>query len=457
LTELILVYGLTMDAEMSRRLLSVDTPLGPGAFLLTGFSGREELSRPFRFELEMLSGRDAVDPAELVGRDVTWRVQPVGREPRFFHGIVRSFVAGGRGVRDLRGYRAVVVPRLWLLSRAADCRVFADRTLPEVVAEVFADSGFTEYESALGGSYPRRDYRVQYQETAAQFVARILEEEGAFFFFRREEGRHTLVLADGPGAFRECLEARPEYTPGVAARGRIATWERRYEIDPDGDGPPRDEVTGSGGCYSFTAGGTFTPQRRGAEGRSNLLVAVEHAAADNSFTPHGGGTAYGNTFTCVPDAAAFRPAPAAPRPVVRGLQTAVVVGPEGGEAEDDRGRVRVRLSWGRAGGKDENNIFWVRVGRIGTEAFRPRVGEEVLVEFLDGDPDRPLVTGRVGGGRAVEWQVGASLIRMAPEGVVIQGMSVTIEGHARAEVKGLMTSVGADAVLAVKGGATLVG
>ncbi len=112
-----------MSAALQHRLLSVTTPLGPDAFLLTGFSGREGLSRLFRFELELLSEQDAAVGA-LVGGPISWAVHSPGRPPRFFHGVVRRFTSAGREVGAFRTYRAVVVPWVWALTRGAECRAF---------------------------------------------------------------------------------------------------------------------------------------------------------------------------------------------------------------------------------------------------------------------------------------------------------------------------------------------
>ncbi len=220
-----------MSTAPQHRLLSVATPLGPDAFLLTGFSGQEGLSRLFQFELELLSEQDVAVGA-LVGGPISWAVHSPSRPPRFFHGVVRRFAAAGREVGAFRTYRAVVVPWVWALTRGAECRAFADRTLPEIVEEVFRDNGFSDYELALSRPYPRRDHRIQYRESPFGFLRRLMEEEGAFFFFRHEEGGHRLVVADDPAAYRDCEEDRPRCSPGVLGRDRIAAWQRRCEVSP---------------------------------------------------------------------------------------------------------------------------------------------------------------------------------------------------------------------------------
>ncbi|HVS35589.1 MAG TPA: contractile injection system protein, VgrG/Pvc8 family, partial [Gemmataceae bacterium] len=390
-----------MSAEPNHRLLSVTTPLGPDAFLLTGFSGVEGLSRLFRFELELLSEKEVAVGA-LVGGPIAWAVHSPGRPPRFFHGVVRRFAAAGRQVGAYRTYRAAVVPWVWALTRGAECRAFADRTLPEIVEDVFHTHGFTDYELALSRTYPRRDHRIQYRESPFGFVSRLLEEDGAYYFFRCEEGTHRLVIADDPTAYRDCEEHQPRLSPGVVGRDRISEWEHRCEVST-GAWTPIDEdlvgqdsnpvlsndrigilshesiheiMTGAGGCCSFMPGGKFTLENTGC-----VVVAVEHEACDSSFTPSAGGKSYTNRFTCIPDATTFLPRPTTSRPSVPGPQTAVVAGPQDGEPcllED--GRIAVRFLWGRERRPDKEScrIRIAKDERDGDDALRPRVGQEIL-------------------------------------------------------------------------------
>ncbi len=296
-----------MSAALQHRLLSVTTSLGPDAFLLTGFSGKEGLSRLFQFELELLSEQDVAVGA-LVGGPISWAVHSPGRSPRFFHGVVRRFAAAGREVGAFRTYRAVVVPWVWALTRGAECRAFANRTLPEIIEDVFRDHDFADYELALSRTYPRRDHRIQYRESPFGFLCRLLEEEGVFYYFRHEEEGRRLVFADDPAAYRDCEEDRPRYSPGVIGRDRIAEWQHRCEVSlgawtPIDDNfelnyaeaaPPAQEsihdvIGGSGGCCTFTPGGKFALQGHGdeADNRGYVVVAVEARGRRPQFHPRG--------------------------------------------------------------------------------------------------------------------------------------------------------------------------
>lgn len=446
--------------KQSHRLLCISTPLGPDVFLLTAFTGREELSRLYSYQLDLLSEKADVAARDLIGKGVSWCVQHVDREPRWFHGVVCRFAAGPFKFRHLRHYRAEVVPWLWFLTRTTNCRIFQNKTAPEIVEKVFSDLGFSDYQLNLTRTYGRRDYCVQYRETAFNFVSRLLEQEGIFYFFRHEQGKHTLVLTDAKSAYQEVPETPVKFAPaGALAQNHVTAWEHRYEFrsgkwaqtdynfetpstsllattntlldqpdatkfelfdypglyqkKPDGDGVTRirmeeeeagyDVVYGASRCVTFTPGGKFTLEDHGAdaENQAYVLTSVEHSAVDPSYTEAAGEAEYSNSFVCIPATVVFRPERRTPWPKVSGPQTAVVVGPRGEEIYVDKyGRVKVQFFWDREGKRDENSSCWIRVAEVWAGknwgmVFHPRIGQEVVVDFLEGDPDRPLITGRV--------------------------------------------------------------
>src|SRR4051794_30144485 len=128
-----------------KHLLSLSTPLGKDVLLLASFFGQEELSRLFGFELVMLSEKDAIAPKDIVGKEVNWAVARGTQPPRYFHGVVSAFSAGAMHGRTLREYHARVVPWLWFLTRTADCRIFQNKTAPEIVEQIFKEMGFSAY------------------------------------------------------------------------------------------------------------------------------------------------------------------------------------------------------------------------------------------------------------------------------------------------------------------------
>jgi type VI secretion system secreted protein VgrG len=447
--------------KQENRQLTLSTPLGEDVLLLTSFGGEEQLSRLFSYRLQMLSANDALTASDLVGKNVTWAVQRIDGDPRYFNGLVNRFSAGALKMKGLRQYTIEVVPWLWFLTRTADCRIFQNKSVPDIVEQIFKDLGFTAFEMAVKGPHPKWDYCVQYRETDFNFVSRLLEQEGIFYWFRHDNGKHTLVLSDQKSAYQDCAENEVEYSDGSLAPNHIGSWEHHYEFRPGkwsqtdynfetpstslktaaptvvklpgvdkfeiydypgeyekkGEGEPdtkirmeeeevsHDVVRGTSTCCTFTPGGKFTLQAHDCpseQGKTYVIVSVQHwATVEESYSSNGTGENYRNTFTCIPESVTFRPARITPKPIVQGPQTAVVVGPAGEEIYTDKySRVKVQFHWDREGKKNEKSSCWVRVstlwaGKQWGVIHIPRIGQEVIVDFLEGDPDRPIIVGSV--------------------------------------------------------------
>ncbi|MBK8916159.1 MAG: type VI secretion system tip protein VgrG [Phycisphaerales bacterium] len=454
-----------MSFTQEERRIAIETPLGTDALLLTSVEGVEEISRLFTYQVRMISERERIEPAEIVGKNVTIVLRDVDDEPRYLNGFVRHFVNRGRGDRATT-YYAEVVPWLWFLTRRSDCRIFQNMTVPQIVQEVFTKLGFTDFDVAgLSGSYEKRDYVVQYAESDFNFVSRLMENEGIFYFFRHDLGRHVLVMADSTAAYRPCKHASVRYSGPLSfseVDDDLSAWEHRFEFrsgkvamgdynfeTPQSPVPSRertlmpvpdssrfelyeypggflerggadrrarlrmqeeeashDIVVGAGKCRSFSPGCTFKVEAHHQpeeEGRTYLITKVMHRAAAGDYTPGGGGSpeGYGNEFECIPASVTFRPARITPKSIVRGPQTAKVVGPQGEEVHCDKyGRIKVQFPWDRYAPGDDRSSCWVRVSQAwagqGYGGINiPRIGQEVVVDFLEGDPDRPIITGRV--------------------------------------------------------------
>ena len=445
----------------AERLVQVETPLGKDAFVLEAFAGREELSRLFQYRLDLLAARDDIAADEIVGKNVSFLVRQADGESRYFNGFVQRFAGGDTEAGRLRRYTMDVVPWLWFLTRTSDCRIFQEKSAPDIIEQIFGDLGFSDYRLDLGGTHPVREYCVQYRETDFAFVSRLAEEEGIFYFFEHEQGKHTLVLSDQKTTHKFCPERDVKFSQGALDEDHLTYWEHRYEfrtgkwaqtdynfktpstslmtttstlvklpkVDKyehyeypglygakgDGDGLTKlrmemdesgyDTVSGAGSCRSFTTGGKFTLKEHTAKaetGKTYIITALEHRASSPAQITGGGGElSYDNAFTCIPDSATFRPPLTTPKPTIQGLQTAVVTGPAGEEIyPDEYGRVKVQFHWDREGQKDEKTSIWVRVsqhvaGRGWGFHGLPRIGQEVVIAFLDGDPDRPLIVGSV--------------------------------------------------------------
>ena len=453
-----------MTLTQETRSLKLKTPLGDDVLLLTGFKGHEELSQLFRFELDLISDDDNVRAPDVVGKNITFSISMADGSPRFFNGFVTQFGAGDER-QGRRTYRAEVVPWLWFLSQTADCRIFQNKKVPQIIEQIFGDLGFSDYEPNFQQPHLPREYCVQYRETDFEFISRLMEEEGIFYYFRHEDGKHTLVLADHKGAYYDCEENSVDYptnTTSQALQDHLTSWVHqfsfrpgrwaqtdynfttpstslmsqsktvlkiagmdKYEIyDYPGSFPDKgagtaltklrmeevesahDVVQGSAQCKSFTPGGRFTIGSHPSsdeEGKSYVIRSIDHEAEETLAYETGAAISvkYANRFTCNPDSVVFRAPRQTRKPVVHGVQTAVVVGPPGEEIHtDEYGRVKVQFHWDREGKKDENSSCWVRVsqshGGSGFGAMNiPRMGEEVILSFLEGNPDRPIITGRV--------------------------------------------------------------
>lgn len=456
----------TAFTQKNRRIAVENNPLGKDALLLTAFNGEEELSEPFNFQLEMLSMKSDIASRDIVGKKITFRISQGEDKIRYFNGYVNRFVASSVTAQGMRLYRAEVVPWLWFLTRTADCRIFQNQTVPQIIEQVFADhKEIKDYEiTEVKGAHPKREYCVQYRETDFNFISRLMEEEGIFYWFRHEEDRHTLIMADHKGAYKDLPDKEAEYASGTSetlAQAQLHSWEHRHEFRPgkwvqtdynfktpstklhtstqtivdlpdmkkyevfdypgrygvreDGDQLTKlrmeeteaccDQVNASGTYCSFMPGGKFTLKRHectSEEGKSYLVTSVQHSAEDQTYFSGGSSSQrYSNVLTCIPADVVFRPTCKTQKPFVHGPQTAVVVGPSGEEIHTDEfGRVKVQFHWDRYGKMDENSSCFIRVshpwaGKGWGSVSIPRIGQEVIVDFIEGDPDQPIITGRV--------------------------------------------------------------
>ena len=357
-------------------------------------------------------------------------------------------------------------PWLWFLTRTADCRIFQEMAVPEIIKQVFRDHGFTDFEEALSGDYRRWTYCVQYRETDFNFVSRLMEQEGIYYYFKHESNRHMLVLSDSVSSHDPFpgYEKIPYFPPDehlIREKHYIHEWSISREIQPgtyalteyDFENPkanllvksaidrnhaqskleifdyPGEYLTASEGDayvrarieelhaeYELTQGQSnarglavgslfqLTDYPREDQNQEYLVVSATHEMESDAYSSGSAGGSedvYTCSFTALSSKQQFRAERTTPKPLVQGPQTAMVVGPSGEEIHTDKfGRVKVQFHWDRYGKKDQNSSCWVRVAQLwaGTQwggIHIPRIGQEVIVEFLEGDPDHPIITGRV--------------------------------------------------------------
>ncbi|MET0065409.1 MAG: type VI secretion system tip protein TssI/VgrG [Candidatus Thiodiazotropha sp.] len=455
-----------MAFTQSNRQLLIKTPLGPDELLILRMEAREEQGRLFEFTVDLLSDNESIVHDDLLGKPMTVEMDMVEGSKRYFNGYVSRFTQVGH-IAFFAHYRATLRPWLWFLTRTSDCRIFQNKKVPDIIKEVFRDNGFTDFEDKLSASYREWEYCVQYRETDFNFVSRLMEQEGIYYFFTHVDGKHTLILCDGYSSHSP-LEAYTEipylpatesgssrwtdyvyqwsYTksvqPGRYAhtdydfkkpksdlavnapqpRGytysdlEIYDYPGEYEETSDGDSYARSRIEeiqcgyevleGEGIARGLCTGGLFSliEHPRGDQNREYLITSTTcylHSDAFESVPEIAEGPLFTCEFRCADSKENFRTSRTTPKPMVQGPQTAVVVGKAGEEIyTDEYGRVKLQFHWDRYGGRDENSSCWVRVAQVWAgknwgAMHIPRIGQEVIVDFLEGDPDRPIITGRV--------------------------------------------------------------
>jgi type VI secretion system secreted protein VgrG len=454
--------------SQDERIGSLATPLGKDVLVLGRFDGNEGLGELFEYRIEALSIQANIDFNSLIGLNLSVHINTSDNVGRNFSGVlVEARWTGKRG--KLYIYRLVLRPWLWLLSRTSDCRIFSSMKVTDIIVKVFHDRGFTDFRDTTTESYPTLEYCVQYRESDLNFVCRLMEEYGIYYFFEYEkkEGesptKHTLVLADSKSCHKPIpglssvaylpatgdvrrdsqqfddwatyrgfqsgrfvlndydyekpganLLADAEQSGGYA-HGSMEIYDYPGDYDNQGEGKTLAKVRldadqakdqrrwGLGYAPSLMPG--YTINRTSAEGSwediEYLLLRCTHAYGDQSYESAGGygaGAAhYSGTYELASSSRQFRSPLLTRKPVIQGPQTAKVVGQQGEEIDVDKeGRICVQFFWDRK----KKSSRRVRVGQIWAghyqrSIFIPRIGDEVVVHYLEGDPDRPLVVGSV--------------------------------------------------------------
>src|SRR5579864_2253174 len=217
------------------RLIAIDSPLGANALLLQEFSGVESVSRLFNFQLRLLSENTCIAFDKIVGQRVAISLVLPDNSKRYFNGFVSRFSCTG-GDRRFSFYHAEVVPWLWFLTRTADCQIFQQKTIPEIIKKVFQDHGFQDFQDRLQATYLQREYVVQYRETAFNFVSRLMEEYGIFYFFEHDAGSHKLILADKQQVHKNCpvqYKVRLDYSgTSLVTEDVVQSWGAEEELRP---------------------------------------------------------------------------------------------------------------------------------------------------------------------------------------------------------------------------------
>jgi type VI secretion system secreted protein VgrG len=461
------------------RDISVTGSVPDGTLLLETFHGIETLGHPYVYRLTLLSENPAIAPEKVLGQPLTVEIRLDNGSVRYFNGVVIYFAKTGLTVRYTR-YAAELRPRLALLDYTRDCRIYFNAKAPELAAQLLSHAGGDVDRGTLKEDYRKREYCVQYRESHSNFIQRLFEEEGIYYFFKHAKGRHTMVLADSESAHRKVegyesipvratehrqahdqehfwsLNVAGSLYPGKFttlqgydhSKARLKAIQLPVKPSPAPDpGPDFDDYDNPGGLsekadaegdatvrmesdlvantviqvegntMGLGAGDRLKLTRHPLDGtdfnpfwsdhdfdKEYLITSATYAMSINQFETGdtvGSDEPFKASYGLLDTQVQFRPRRSANRPRIEGPQTALVVGPGGDEIYTDTlGRVKVQFDWDRLGGHDQDSSCWVRVsqawaGKQWGAMHIPRIGQEVIVEFLDGDPDRPIITGRV--------------------------------------------------------------
>jgi len=471
--------------DQALRAVRVFTPLADNTLAVANMTGSEHLSKLFNYSLECISEDANLDLYDLLGMNVCVEIDTQNDAVRYVHGLVSHAAhIGNQGEFALYKFTLTAWP--WMLKQTSDCRIYADMNVPDIIAQVFNDNGFSDFDSRLMGTYDSWNFCVQYQESDFDFVSRLMEHEGIYYHFEHYENRHVMVLCDGPSAHNEVpdygvIAHYPESTDQLRHEDHLVNWQFEKKVqsgkyavkDFAFDKPKRDllvkkvdkldghydslELFDFPGGYSNTDSGEMTRDygerliksrmeglsahhevanaqgnvrglnaghkftlsncERDDQNREYLIVYAQLIIQMDAYSSgaDGGSVEVTSSFRCMPSNKVYRPLRSTPKPEIRGPQTAIVVGKKGEEIWTDKhGRVKLQFHWDRYGKSDENSSCWVRVsqawaGEKWGSIHIPRMGQEVIVEYIDGDPDRPIVTGRVyNGDRPVPYDLPAN-------------------------------------------------
>lgn len=460
--------------SQSLRYLQVETSLGKDVLILTQASGHERLGGLFEISIEFTKQSGDLDLDGLLGTSATLGIHNAAESrkgsvahSRYFNGYFSRIAFAGYGGEGQARFQATMVPWLWFLTRTADCRIFQQKSVPDILEEVFRDAGFSDFKKDLRGSYQPRDFCVQYRETDFNFVSRLMESEGIYYYFEHQNGSHKMVLCDDMVCHKKDSKHETiKFIGGADARdtkGVITDWSFAKQVKPgkfahnefNFKTPTPDpnlrllarasapkpqkpapfeiydnlggyETIGEGNRYARLRMEEIISDRDTAQARTNiigikcgckfkldkhpisdqnkeyLITSVHWSAAEGGYgSGSGGGNFFDCDFSSIPAASTYRPLRVTPLPKIEGPQTATVCGPSGQEIYVDKhARVKVQFHWDRYGKSDAGSSCWIRVsqpwagGAFGGMAI-PRIGHEVIVEFIEADPDRPIITGRV--------------------------------------------------------------
>ncbi|MDB5215877.1 MAG: hypothetical protein JWO86_3804 [Myxococcaceae bacterium] len=440
----------TQASQTLRVTLRIDG-VAADALLPSAVRVEERIHAPRRVIVDLAIDAGAVRPKDMLRKGAQLDVSIGGEAARRFEGVILGVKEIWHGAGAV--YAITIGSPIDFLALSTDCRIFQEMTVPEIVEKVLTEAGIpaARIKKRLSGTHPKLESCTQYGETMLAFVSRLLEAEGAYYFFEDASDGLELVIGDAADAHHACAPAKLPYVADVGLLGKAAVatltevdtlratkvtlrdldWQKpdlNLESSSESKGARAREVYDHPGGYTtpaegsrraklrmealvagstgvigtatsapgLFAGGTFE-----LEGAPRADLAQEYLVTEVTHTwsaASGAVGAWKGTFRAIPKNVPYRAPATTPRPRIAGPQTAFVTGPSGQEIHtDEHSRVRLKFHWDRRAKFDEKSSPWVRVAHLpmsGAIAI-PRIGWEVLVEFEHGDPDRPVVVGRL--------------------------------------------------------------
>jgi type VI secretion system secreted protein VgrG len=476
-----------LGSAAAEATLSIDVEAKEGAYLVLSMTGQEHLGQMYEYTVELaqveeeslipMSEPKKPDMSKLIGTAATISMK-LAEDKRYFHGYLSRVKRGEKRGRYTL-YTMTLRPGIWFMTQAKNSRVFQEKSVKEVITEVLSDYSIdADWRLDSESAYPKLDYCVQYNETDFDFMHRLIEEVGIYYFFEHQDGSHKVVFIDAMGlhkpnpskstlTWRNAMTSAPtvmawhvqqevrsakvilrDYDfldPATTIEGTEAAkkppemlgnmeWFEypakvvQNRIKPDKDTKSADaaaqrakvrieelltlysSATGTTNMRDLGIGMTFDveiPANKDDNGTYLMVSAVyridfgAYESIDELKSP-GNHEGYFCDFLCISkDAPNYRTPRITPRPVIAGPQTATVVGQTDAVTETDKhGRIKVQFPWDRVGNSDQDSSCWLRVaqpwaGKGYGMMSLPRVGDEVVVHFLHGDPDHPIVIGSV--------------------------------------------------------------
>lgn len=449
--------------NQEKRMIRTKCPLGKDTFIATALTGEENISKPYRYQISLLSDNHDIAQSDIVGKPFTASIHYSETE-RHIDGFVTHFSMHDVNPEGMRQYIAVIQPGLWFTNLAGENRIFEKKSAKDIIKEVLSKYGKEiKFSEKLTAEYIAREYCVQFNETDFQFITRLMAQEGISYYFKQADGNHELILCDEHKDFYDCASEKIEYDGGGShpRKNSVSSWHRdfhyhgggfefrdynEFTVDKDNlksvktasklnsvdsyiqnlyglnhfevDGEHQHKFSdsyhgalakraieaqesrfdvghGSSDCPQLAAGGCFQLEHTiKSEKGKYLLTSVRITATDgNSEESH-----FRNVFTCIPEKITPRPDPFVGSSKILYPQVAEVVSVKASESsgsKDPFTQVKVKFPW-----NSSQNSCWVRVmqsfsGKNWGANFVPRVGQEVVISYINGDPERPVVTGAV--------------------------------------------------------------